>query len=275
MRGISFTVAALFGFAASANAATLTVQSDHATYNVGDTITLTIDGDAEGATAYGVYGRLLFDGSLVDNGTRSQELLGEGWTEAPLEASDFNSDSPPSHAETFDQIHFSENGGTLTAANPISTITLIAQAPGTVDVIWDTQTLDFFGITNAPGTSFQILSSPGACGGDLECCQEDLGTAEQDLASCEADLAAAEDDLAECQNNPAFADADGDGEHDATDACSGTLAGEAVDQAGCSLSQFCAGLQGPVPCNNGDWRNDEPVGNALDCKMRGFSCEAR
>jgi hypothetical protein len=46
----------------------------------------------------------------------------------------------------------------------LSIVTLIAQAPGVVDVSWDTTTgfqeLAFFGLANAPGTSFTIVPEP-------------------------------------------------------------------------------------------------------------------
>ena len=78
-----------------------------------------------------------------------------------------------------------------------------------------------------------------------------------------------EEDLAACEAVPAFVDTDGDGEEDSTDACPGTLA-FVVDQAGCSLAQFCAAIDvstntGARMCRNGDWGNDEPITNPKDC----------
>jgi hypothetical protein len=44
-------------------------------------------------------------------------------------------------------------------------VTLIARAIGVVEVTWDTtdpsDQLTFFGLTNAPGTSFEIVPEPG------------------------------------------------------------------------------------------------------------------
>ncbi len=76
--------------------------------------------------------------------------------------------------------------------------------------------------------------------------------------------------LETCRENPAFLDADGDGEHDRTDRCPATAPGAMVDDSGCSLAQFCGSfdprrdgyLRGS--CNNADWRNDQPLG-AHDC----------
>jgi len=48
---------------------------------------------------------------------------------------------------------------------PFSTITLLANALGVVNVTWNTNlpsgfALAFFGITNSPGTSFTIVPEP-------------------------------------------------------------------------------------------------------------------
>lgn len=93
---------------------------------------------------------------------------------------------------------------------------------------------------------------------------------DNDLAQCEADLDDISEELDECLARPAFLDADGDGEHNNTDACPGTPAATPVDAAGCSIEQFCASRGGARAfCNLSDWRNDEPVGNARDCRAQG------
>jgi hypothetical protein len=91
---------------------------------------------------------------------------------------------------------------------------------------------------------------------------------------CEADLAQCEADLAECLAGVA-PDQDGDGEADTTDACPNTPEGAEVDQAGCSLAQFCAAIDattrtGNAICKNIDWRNDNPLAasNKGDCKVK-------
>jgi hypothetical protein len=89
---------------------------------------------------------------------------------------------------------------------------------------------------------------------------------DNDQAQCEADLAQCLAGL--------VPDQDGDGEADATDACPDTPEGAAVDQAGCSLAQFCAAIDattadGAKVCKNSDWRNDEPLAasNKGDCRV--------
>ena len=93
-----------------------------------------------------------------------------------------------------------------------------------------------------------------------------------DPGACETELGVCRSDLAECLANPPISDADGDGEADATDRCVGTPAGAAVDDAGCSLGQFCAQFDpqtsdGKKACKRADWRNDEPADPDGDCRV--------
>jgi hypothetical protein len=88
---------------------------------------------------------------------------------------------------------------------------------------------------------------------------------DNEQAQCEAELA-------ECREAPG-ADADGDGESDATDRCPSTATGEAVDGDGCSLGQFCTGIalvgrDGPRRCKRADWRNDESLMQRADADCR-------
>jgi hypothetical protein len=91
-------------------------------------------------------------------------------------------------------------------------------------------------------------------------------------------------------------DEDGDGEADPTDRCPDTREGAAIDDAGCSVKQFCANVtsdsrrkgskHGKLHCDWADWRNDETfVRHPKDCtnKPKGrskgakkpMSCRAR
>jgi hypothetical protein len=161
MKRTLFVVVALVAFATAASGATLQVVSDKSTYNVGETITLTVSGSDGGASAYGVYGRLEYDESLVNFGTASQSNLG-GWTKGVLV-------SGSGFATAFDQI------AGLTALpssllndvsnTAFSTITLVAEAVGVVNAAWNTNVpsgfqLSFFGLTNAPGVTFTIVPEP-------------------------------------------------------------------------------------------------------------------
>ena len=152
----SFLAFAVVAVASAAHAASLSVSSDKLTYMVGETVTLIVTGDDAGASSSGIFGRLDYSGALVDNGTRSQMTLNPPWISGVLIQGDnginafswaFNQIALPAYTAT-----------TLPAA--FSTVTLIATAVGVVNVSWHTQPdgdqLSFFGLTNAPGTSFTI-----------------------------------------------------------------------------------------------------------------------
>lgn len=77
-----------------------------------------------------------------------------------------------------------------------------------------------------------------------------------------------------CPNQPLRVDSDTDGEADDTDRCPGTASGAAVDDAGCSVEQFCARVsattkQGARSCKSADWNNDESFMKSkdADCKV--------
>lgn len=160
---------ALLGAGAPASAATLSVESDKPVYSVGETISLSIVGDSEGAEAISVTGFLRFDTTLVEWISLDQRPLtsldgAEVWLTGG--AANFCLDDLAKNpgCPAFDQI------GPLVATplavdGPlISMMTLIATAPGVVDMVWETDpastwALDFFGLTDAPGTSFE--NAPG------------------------------------------------------------------------------------------------------------------
>lgn len=69
-------------------------------------------------------------------------------------------------------------------------------------------------------------------------------------------------------------DQDADGEADGSDRCPGTTVSAAIDDAGCSLEQFCAKVDatttaGKAICKKVDWRNDEPAmkPKERDCRV--------
>jgi hypothetical protein len=155
--------------AGAANGASLSINPDKLTYDIGETITVTIFGDDQGASAYGIFGRLLYNGYLVDNGTRSQDTLvasdGYHWVKGALEAHDTGANSATSgDSEAFDQVNLpGEDAANLPGT--FSTVTLIAQNVGILDLNWDTSghtgfELYFFGATSAPGASVTIVPEP-------------------------------------------------------------------------------------------------------------------
>jgi hypothetical protein len=162
MKRTLFIVLALVALATASSAATLTVVSDKTTYGIGDTITLNVQGNGGSASAYGITGRFAYTGTGgVTFGTTTQKKANTGWTTA----------TPVPGLDAFNQIGFlngvggqSQTNVASLPPNNLSTVTLIANAAGIVNVNWDTTTtgftLDFFGLTNAAGTSFTITAVP-------------------------------------------------------------------------------------------------------------------
>ena len=143
-----------------ANAATLTITADQSTYVIGQTITLSIAGDSQGAANDSAFGDLRFASALATAISASQVALtsnggADVWVTGVLPVG-------AGYAITFNQINgiFPPTLTTLDA--PLSaTVVLQAAAAGTLSFNWATtpasQALDFFGLSNTPGTSVQIL----------------------------------------------------------------------------------------------------------------------
>jgi hypothetical protein len=149
----------LIASACSASAATLSVDSNQATYLPGETITLTVHADDEGATDYGIFGQLLFSGVGSVTHVSAVQTRIVGWITQPLPGS-------PGVSRAFSQLT-NINGNTApNLPGTLSVVTVIASSVGIVDVEWDTTNpttalrLDFFGLTSAPGTSFEIVPEP-------------------------------------------------------------------------------------------------------------------
>src|SRR5262245_51168544 len=79
MKRTLFVMAVVLGFATAASAATLSVVSNQAQYTVGDTITLSVSGDAQGAVGYGIIGRLLYDPALTNTNGVVENLVNNAW----------------------------------------------------------------------------------------------------------------------------------------------------------------------------------------------------
>lgn len=151
-----------------AHAATIAVTSDKSIYHTSDTFTITITGDAQGASAYGVYGVLTYSRVLTNTAGVQQGVLttgGQPWIEGATPY-------PDGFATVWNQIA----GLTpLVPDGPVtSTVTLYATESGRLDFTWETEpvyaideltgrikqvgtrpTLDFFG-AEANGLSITI-----------------------------------------------------------------------------------------------------------------------
>jgi hypothetical protein len=113
-----------------------------------------------------------------------------------------------------------------------------------------------------------VCSASQSCAGQLKKCESGLN-------ACQAARQALQDQL-----DALLADPDADGVPASLDRCSGTPAGAAVDDRGCSLAQFCGTVDvslpsGPALCRAADWRGDEPLRRPLDCRPSGGRCEPR
>ena len=145
--------------AGSASAVTLTITPDKSTYLVGETITLNVFGDPEGAQDLSIFGRLLIADEFADYVESSQERLTSFggallWSLGVLGGG-------PGFADAFSQI-----GGhsAIPVDEPLTaSVTLLARARGILDYAWETSgdaQLDFFGLTSAPGGSVTIVPEP-------------------------------------------------------------------------------------------------------------------
>jgi hypothetical protein len=132
----------------------LSITPDKSVYTVGETITLSVLGDAEGGLDNSVFGDILFDPSLAVAISSSQEALssfggGTIWTTGVLRTG-------AGFARAMVQI-------VALSPSPVdgplmATVTLEASMEGVIDFTWDR--LDFFGLDSAPGTSVQIVPEP-------------------------------------------------------------------------------------------------------------------
>lgn len=149
-------LAAVLGFATAANAVSLSVVSDAATYNVGDTITLTVTGDSMGVAANAIIGRLDMTAGLTTSVSGSQ-----------TPHTSFGGALPWAQGVLVGGADFQTVFNQLAGLTPfpvdqlqIATATLTASNLGVVNVTWNAN-LQFFGVGGAAtGTSFTIVPEP-------------------------------------------------------------------------------------------------------------------
>jgi hypothetical protein len=144
------------------------MSADKATYAVGETITLTVIGDSEGALDLGIWGTIEYNPAVVSPGTQTQTAMRTGagvkWIRGGLLAPGIK----PNTADSFSQIN-----GTTLAANSTKKLTAVmtfaADAVGTASFDWyvllgEPETLDFFGLIAADGTTVDIVPEPSTAG---------------------------------------------------------------------------------------------------------------
>jgi hypothetical protein len=170
MRKLALAFLVCLGIGVGANAATLSVTADKSTYFVGETITLTIVGDSEGASARKAEGFLTFDVFRVAwLATEQQPLTSFAgtleWARGGIVEICGQPLGAPPGCWAFSQIGTVDGQSPVPVDGPLFvTMTLNVFAPGRVDFEWadnEGEALDFFGLTSAPGTSVLILPEPG------------------------------------------------------------------------------------------------------------------
>jgi hypothetical protein len=133
----------------TAEATTISFSTDQPSYIAGDTITLTITGDATGAATDGIYGRLLYDPAVADSISAAQiPLTSDGipWVDGVMSYGD-------GYVDVWNQIAGLDP---LAPDGPaVSTVQILATHAGPLDLRWSQQLgyeLYFFGTTGAVGS---------------------------------------------------------------------------------------------------------------------------
>ena len=145
MKRTLVVVAAVVGFAAAASAATLNVFTTNSsnvaqnTFNVGDTILLTVAMDAQGGTDNGIHGELFFNSAVA-------HALAGGSSQPGFFANAGVLGVGSGFAVGWD----SNNGSAVPSAPLVpsgtAVMTLVVNNPGISAVYWGGTTLDFFNI---------------------------------------------------------------------------------------------------------------------------------
>jgi hypothetical protein len=160
------TLAIVLGASLGAQAATLTMSADKATYGVSETITITVLGDSTGIRDGGIFGTVVYDMALVSStGTQTQTKMRGAvkWIMGGL-----NTDLPIlGTQDSFSQI----NGTTIpqTSTKKLTAVmTFKVEASGTAAFDWwigeAAQRLDFFGLTSGAGVTVDIIPEPSTAG---------------------------------------------------------------------------------------------------------------
>jgi hypothetical protein len=175
MRTLTLSIAtfvAAMGMAFSAQAVSLTVTADQTTYTVGDTITLTVVGNPDSQTLQdtAIFGQLDYSTTLVtyvnsvQTGMTVTYFTMAGFMTGPWGVNGVVGSPGPGSAVVFNQVGPLPPGSSADNNPSLGVLTLTATAAGIVNVTWATspvsQALDFFGLTNAGGTSFNIVAVP-------------------------------------------------------------------------------------------------------------------
>jgi hypothetical protein len=164
MKRSRLVAALIIAVGSAANAATLVVVPDQSTYVVGETVTLTITGDPQGAQDDAIFGRLEYDPSSTSTlgSSQTRHTSGGGASSAILGIVSFGD----GFVDVFNQIVGFE-GPLGVDQVQVAEATLVADAIGAVEVYWSNDVgyeLHFFGLTSSTvpllATSFDVVPEP-------------------------------------------------------------------------------------------------------------------
>jgi hypothetical protein len=160
-------LAAALAPSSSARAATLTLTSDRQVYAPGETITLTLFGDSQGATDHSLFAPIVKPDPSFLSDLKLQRFApptsdGQPWIHGAQLAPPCGPN--PSECYLINMIHFNGTNsdvGVDPALEPFTYAVLTGTAglPGTYSIEWvnlPTRHVDFFGLTSAPGLTITI-----------------------------------------------------------------------------------------------------------------------
>jgi hypothetical protein len=166
MKRTLIAVMALVGLASAANATvSLVLAADHATYNVGDTITLKATGTANASeVSTAVFGEMLLDNpGALSGGAASQVALQSfgGFVTWVVGTNPCTTSS----CTMMNQIGGVSDIPVSNTPLVVATATFQAAAPGVVNATWEASTFNWFGLglgggAVPNGTSFTIVPEP-------------------------------------------------------------------------------------------------------------------
>lgn len=116
----AIAIAAVLGLAAAANAATVSIVADAATYNPGDTITLTVGSNSEGEFLFTATAIVAYSGPVT--ALTQNQVVPAGWNVGAIDLL-----SSPGFKAAFDTFNFA---GGDPGTGIFSTVTFTADAPG-------------------------------------------------------------------------------------------------------------------------------------------------
>jgi len=154
-------LAAFAGFASAANAVSVVLTANQATYNPGETITLTVTAttsDSPGTLDNAILGRIVDTAMVTPLNNAAQTAIGGTFATGGLAA------CTATDCEVMDQIAFPSPINPLITNFVIATVGYTAGAVlGPVPFVWklvNPGKFDFFGLTNAPGVTVTIVPEP-------------------------------------------------------------------------------------------------------------------